>query len=162
MIDKAHRYLIRGLEVVLITLMVIIVIVVCWQVFSRFILEFPSSYTDELSRFLLIWITMLGASYASGRNSHLAIDILQGKLKGKSRGKLQILIQLFILIFSISVLVVGGSYLVWITFSLRQISAALGLPMGWVYISIPVSGILVSFFSLNSIRGLISKPSKPH
>ncbi|WP_316931840.1 TRAP transporter small permease [Parabacteroides distasonis] len=47
-----------------------------WQVLSRYILVSPSSVTDELAGYLLIWVGLLGAAYVSGKNEHLAIDLL--------------------------------------------------------------------------------------
>ena len=60
--------------------MIAIVTVVCWQVFSRFILRAPSSYTEELARFLLIWIGVLGASYAYRTKAHLGLDLFYQKM----------------------------------------------------------------------------------
>ena len=66
----------RVLEVFLVILMTILVLDVLWQVFSRYLLSSPSSFTDELAGFLLIWVGVLGAAYVAGRKEHLAIDIL--------------------------------------------------------------------------------------
>lgn len=66
----------RVLELFLVILMSVLVIDVLWQVFSRYMLSSPSSFTDELAGFLLIWVGVLGAAYVSGRKEHLAIDIL--------------------------------------------------------------------------------------
>ncbi|MGJ8675406.1 MAG: TRAP transporter small permease, partial [Pseudoalteromonas sp.] len=64
MMRKFNTLLNHLIERILIMAMVAIVAVVCWQVFSRFIMRSPSSYTEELARFLLIWIGVLGAAYA--------------------------------------------------------------------------------------------------
>jgi len=121
---------------------------VLWQVFSRFILQNPSSYTEELARYMLIWIGLLGASYVSGQKMHLAIDLLSTKLKGKNKSMLEIVIQLFVLLFAFFVMVVGGIRLVQITLTLNQISAALQIPLGYVYTVVPISGSLMVFYSI--------------
>ncbi len=59
--------------------MAAIVLVVTWQVFSRFIIQSPSSFTEELSRFLLIWIGILGAAYAYKTKAHLGLDLFVEK-----------------------------------------------------------------------------------
>ena len=64
----------KGLELSLIFLMAFLVVDVLWQVLSRYILVSPSSVTDELAGYLLIWVGLLGAAYVSGKNEHLAID----------------------------------------------------------------------------------------
>jgi len=130
-----------------IVLMAVITINVLWQVFSRFVLQNPSSFTEELARYMLIWIGILGASYVAGQKLHLAIDLLSTKLKGKPNAILEIFIQLCIFIFSFFVMVIGGIRLVYITLQLNQISAALQVPLGYVYLVVPISGAIMMFYS---------------
>lgn len=120
---------------------------VLWQVFSRFILQSPSSITEELARYMLIWLGILGASYVAGQKMHLAIDLLSTKLHGKRKSYLEITIQLCIFLFSFFVMVIGGFRLVQITLTLNQISAALQIPLGYVYSVIPISGLIMMFYS---------------
>ncbi|GJQ62607.1 MAG: C4-dicarboxylate ABC transporter permease [Melioribacteraceae bacterium] len=131
----------------LIVIMAAMTINVLWQVFTRFILQNPSSYTEELARYMLIWLGILGASYVAGQKMHLAIDLLSLKLKGKSKSYLEIFIQSLIFFFSLFVMVIGGFNLVQITLSLNQISAALQVPLGYVYAIVPVSGLIMMFYS---------------
>ena len=63
----------------------ILVLDVLWQVISRYLLKSPSSFTDELARFLLIWVGILGAAYATGKKMHLAIDVLINRFNPKNR-----------------------------------------------------------------------------
>lgn len=136
------------LKWLLVLIMAAMTLNVLWQVFSRFILQNPSSYTEELARYMLIWIGLLGASYVSGQKMHLAIDLLSTKLKGKNKSMLEIVIQLFVLLFAFFVMVVGGIRLVQITLTLNQISAALQIPLGYVYTVVPISGSLMVFYSI--------------
>jgi TRAP-type C4-dicarboxylate transport system permease small subunit len=138
----------KVLSWILIVLMAVITVNVLWQVFSRFILQNPSSFTEELARYMLIWIGILGAAYVAGQKLHLAIDLLSTKLQGKSKSFLEIFIQLCIFVFSFFVMVVGGIRLVYITLELNQISAALQIPLGYVYLVLPISGVLMMFYSL--------------
>ena len=147
----------KVLEVFLIILMSTIVIDVTWQVVTRFILQDPSSFTEELAGFLLIWIGLLGASYAVYTKAHLGIDILAQKLKAESRRYLDVVIYTIVILFSFFVLVVGGWRLVDITFSLNQISPSMGLPMGYVYIVLPLTGVLIIYYSLVHIITAIKK-----
>lgn len=130
---------------------------VLWQVFTRFILKNPSSFTEELARYMLVWLGILGASYVAGQKMHLAIDLLSTKLTGKSKSYLEILIQTFIFLFSFFVLVIGGVRLVQITLSLNQISAALQIPLGYVYFVVPLSGVIMMNYSLIFIMQEIKK-----
>ena len=135
------------LKWVLVFIMAAMTINVLWQVFTRFIMQSPSSYTEELARYMLIWIGILGAAYVAGQKMHLAIDLLSTKLRGAKKGYLEIFIQLAVFIFSFSVMVIGGIRLVQITLSLNQISAALQIPLGYVYSVLPLSGLLMMFYS---------------
>lgn len=136
---------------ILVLLMVLMVISVLWQVFSRYLLDSASSFTEELSRFLFIWIGILGAAYASGQQTHLAIDILPPKLNPTNRVRLRIGINILIILFSLTVLVIGGGNLVYVNYLLGQYSAALNLPLSSVYLVVPISGILVIYYKVNEI-----------
>jgi TRAP-type C4-dicarboxylate transport system permease small subunit len=128
--------------------MSVMVLDVSWQVFTRFILQDPSSYTEELAGFLLIWIGLLGSSYALYTRAHLGIDILTSKLTGFRKQLTQIMIHTIVILFAFFVLVVGGIRLVNITLTLEQISPALSIPMGYVYLVLPLTGLLMIYYSL--------------
>jgi len=140
----------------LVVLMALMVLNVTWQVVSRYVFQSPSSFTDELSRYMLIWVGMLGAAYVAGKNEHLAIDILLTKLKEKAQDKLMILINCCVLIFALVVMVIGGSNLVYLTFVLEQRSAVLQIPLAYIYAIIPFSGLLVIYYQLVAIKFLTS------
>ena len=135
----------------LVALMALMVLNVTWQVTSRYVFQDPSSFTDELSRYMLIWVGMLGAAYVAGKNEHLAVDILLTKLQGKAQQKLKILIHVCVLVFALTAMTIGGSNLVYITFILGQKSATLQIPLAYVYGIIPFSGLLVSYYQVFSI-----------
>jgi len=146
-VKTVKRGLDRSLARALVAIMGVLVLDVLWQVFTRFVLRDPSSYTEELARFLLIWIGLLGAAYVGGQRRHLAVDLLPGALTGARRRGLERLIQVFALVFSL-VLLAGGSRLVWVTLVLGQSSAALRVPLGYVYLVVPLSGLILAFYSV--------------
>jgi TRAP-type C4-dicarboxylate transport system permease small subunit len=137
----------KVLAAVLMILMAANVLNVLWQVFTRFILKDPSSFTEELARYLLIWVGLLGASYAAGKKMHLAIDVVLQALDGRPRKWIEMSIQVFIFLFSLLVMVIGGIRLVAITLTLNQISAALRIKLGYVYLVLPLSGLLIMFYA---------------
>jgi TRAP-type C4-dicarboxylate transport system permease small subunit len=126
---------------------------VTWQVVTRFVLGSPSGFTDELARFLLIWLGMLGAAYAVGQRMHLAIDLLPRALdpRPKARAALGIVLQGCVLLFALGAMVYGGGNLVRLTTLLAQTSAALGAPLGTVYAVLPLAGALIAFYALHAI-----------
>jgi len=165
MLERAKKRVDRLIEFVLAVLMGANVLNVLWQVFTRFVLRDPSSFTGELARYLLIWVGLLGASYAAGKKMHLAIDVVLQTLKGKKKTAAEIAIQIFIFLFSFLVMVVGGLRLVTITLTLDQISAALRIKLGYVYLAIPLSGLLIMFYAsvfiLERFQALSGKKLEP-
>ena len=133
-------------------LMAIITLDVLWGVFTRYALGSQASWSEELARFLLIWIGVLGAAYASGQNMHLSIDLLQPNMHPENRRKLQNFIRIIIALFAFAVLVIGGGRLIYITYHLKQLSPALQLPMAAVYIAIPIAGLLIVYYKIQAIR----------
>ncbi len=133
------KYL-SALLVILITLMTLDVL---WGVFTRYIYGNQADWSEELAKFLLIWVGMLGAAYASGQKLHLTIDLITDSLSSEYQKKLFILINVLVILFAFSVLVIGGGNLIYITHILGQTSPALQLPMYLVYMAVPISGVLV-------------------
>ena len=145
----------QALEKFLVFLMGILVLDVLWQVTSRYVLTSPSSFTDELAGFLLIWVGLFGAAYVSGKNQHLAIDLLLQKVDMKAKKRLEIFIQIAIVLFGLFVFVIGGVWLVYTRFALDVRSAALHIPLGYVYLVLPLSGMLIIFFAIDNVAGII-------
>jgi TRAP-type C4-dicarboxylate transport system permease small subunit len=144
----------RVLEVFLVFLMTVLVLDVLWQVFSRYLLSSPSSFTDELAGFLLIWVGVLGAAYVAGRKEHLAIDILIQRSPPARQRLLLYLIHSLIFLFALSVMVTGGVVLMYTRFILQVKSAALQLPLGYVYIVLPISGLIIMYYEVLHIVNL--------
>ncbi|MEJ2111836.1 MAG: TRAP transporter small permease [Acidobacteriota bacterium] len=138
----------RAVSGILIFLMAVMVLDVTWQVFTRFILRDPSNFTEELAGFLLIWIGLLGAGYAYRVKAHLGIDILTARLSGVKRPLSQILVSGTVFLFAFFILVIGGWRLVDLTFTLEQISPVMGIPMGYIYLVLPLTGTLFMYYSV--------------
>ncbi len=134
------------LKTVLAILMAVMVLDVLWGVFTRYVMGAQSQWTEELARFLLIWIGILGSAFASGKRMHLAIDILPTTLEGKRQILLKNGINVIVILFAIAVLLIGGSRLVYITSKLGQVSTALDLPLAVVYSIVPISGLFIIIY----------------
>ncbi|SIS89597.1 TRAP-type C4-dicarboxylate transport system, small permease component [Belliella pelovolcani] len=156
--EKMKNQIDKVIATSLVFLMGLMVVNVTWQVLSRYIFQSPSSFTDELSRYMLIWLGMLGAAYVAGQNQHLAIDIVLRKLEGLAKIRLQIMINVLVIIFAVIAMVLGGSNLVYITYMLGQKSATLQIPLAYVYGIIPFSGLLVIYYQLSFTFLLIKNP----
>jgi TRAP-type C4-dicarboxylate transport system permease small subunit len=151
---KFEKRLNRILEVFLVILMSVLVVDVLWQVISRYLLSSPSSFTDELAGYLLIWVGMLGAAYVAGRQEHLAIDIVLQRSRPPVQKRLSMFIHISIFLFALSVMVVGGIILMYTRFVLGVKSAALQLPLGYVYIVMPISGLIIMYYKVLHILEL--------
>lgn len=141
----------KVLGVFLIIIMSVMVVNVLWQVFTRYVLGTPSSFTDELARYLMIWVGVLGAAYVSGKNMHVAIDVLPSKLNNTNKKILSRVVNVIIIAFVLSALVIGGIRLVYLTFILEQHSPALQIPLALVYLVLPLSGLLIIFYKTSDL-----------
>jgi TRAP-type C4-dicarboxylate transport system permease small subunit len=156
---KLRNIVDKILERVVVILMGALVLDVLWQVASRYLFQDPSSFTDELAGFLLIWVGLLGAAWAAGMKQHLAIDLLAQKLSPERRKYLDILVNILVMLFALTVMVVGGIWLVYTRFYLGQISAAMQIPLGYVYFVVPLSGFIIIYYSIDEIIRLIKDPN---
>lgn len=140
--EKSMKYLNKVVEIILEVLVAGMVLGCCWQVITRFVLHNPSKYTEELLRYMLIWLTMMGVPYAYGQNSHLAINLIVKKFKPKNETLAQIAIDVLIMILSVSVMIIGG---IMVTANAAgQLSPAMQIPMQVYYVCVPVSFSIIS------------------
>jgi TRAP-type C4-dicarboxylate transport system permease small subunit len=136
---------------ILIFIMSVMVINVLWQVFTRYIMGDPSSFTDELARYLMIWIGILGAAYVSGKNMHVAINVLPEKFSKSTQKRISIFVNLLIVVFVFSALIIGGIRLVYISYTLGQHSPSLQIPLAVVYLVLPLSGLLIIYYKTSDL-----------
>lgn len=132
---------IEALGVVAMSLMVLACL---WQVFTRYVLGAPSGVTEEFMRYALIWTSLIGAPYAFGRGRHLAIVFLMNSLSSERRLTVRFIVDVCVLLFAVLVLIIGGLFVA--NNAVGQVSAALGLPMQYMYLAAPLSGVLFLFY----------------
>ena len=77
------------LKAIITVIFVVLVACVSWQVITRYVLGTPSTITDELARFLFMWLALIGGAYTMGLRRHLAIDLLTQKLRGRARSAVE-------------------------------------------------------------------------
>ncbi|SDH14085.1 TRAP-type C4-dicarboxylate transport system, small permease component [Vibrio xiamenensis] len=141
----------KALRVTLTLFMVVMIAAVVWQVFTRFVLQDPSNFTDELSRYLLMWIGILGGAYTFAIKRHLALELLSPRFGRRGQLVLSMIINCIIIAFSSIAFIYGGSVLVSNTLSHGQISPGIilfghHLLIGYVYMVVPLAGCLISYF----------------
>ena len=123
---------------VLLSFMTILVLI---QVFSRYVLNSPVAFTEELVRYSLIWTGFIGAAYAFSTREHMSLTLVRDKLTGKAHTALLVAIDGLILLLAIFVITIGGFKLA--VSASRELSALLGIPRSLVYSIAPISGIFI-------------------
>ena len=140
------------IELLLVSILSAMVINGLWQIITRYFSATPSSFSDELARYLMIWLGLMGAAYVSGKKEHVSIDYFLKKLNRKKRFLLNRIIGFIIIFFAFLVMVIGGGNLVFITIKLEQLSPSLQIPLGFVYSVIPLSGLIIIFYQISNIK----------
>ncbi|KGP90636.1 C4-dicarboxylate ABC transporter permease [Pontibacillus chungwhensis BH030062] len=131
--------------------LLIMVLLVFVKILTRVLFQSSFPWTEELSRYLMIWITFLGASIAFKYAAHIGFDLIVNKLPGMLKKIFQVISAIACLTFFILLIVKGYELC---GRSMVQSSPALDLPMAYVYAIIPISGILMS---INLVDTTINK-----
>lgn len=138
-LEKISYWSDQGSRVLMALLMAAMVLDVLLGVFNRFIFKFSISWTEQLARFLLIWISMIGAAMAVRLGAHIGVLFILNRL-GRWRGKLLMINSVLIILF----LGLVGYYGFKLCLSqARQISPVLNVSMFWPYLSVPVGSLLM-------------------
>lgn len=149
------KSLVKGVDAILRILLIsaasVLVFCVAWQVLSRYVMPAPSVITDEIGRFVLMWFSLLGAAYVLGQRRHLAIDLFAGLEPGTPKRILSLLQLLAVVIF-VAVMIIGGLRLGLQTVAKGQVTPTLRLPMGYVYMIVPLTGALMLMYCLDIFR----------
>lgn len=147
-IDKTMEFLTAAL-------MAVMVVVALWQVFTRFVLNDPSTISEEFLRYSLIWLTLVGAALAHGKKKHLAVLFAVRKFPKKRQPIVGIIIEIFVILFAVIILIIGGSNAT--QSAVGQISSAMQLPMQYLYLCLPIGGVLFSYYAIMHIIGYLKE-----
>ncbi len=123
--------------------------VMLYQVFLRYVLQFPTTWQDEVSRYLIVWGVLIGSAVALRDNEHITIDILYDLFPNSAK-KWMNLFSHIIMFFFFFFLVVFGFYLVKEKFISGQTSYS-GFKLWIIYSCLPVSGLLMLFRNILNI-----------
>ena len=138
MIYKAVEKIFRTIVVVLLALMVVIVFA---NVVSRYYLQFSLAWSEEVTRFMLVWLVFLGSFLAYIHDEHLGLDILVQKFPPLLRKTVAVATNLLV-IFALYAMLEGGYLLMLANFD--WLSPAAEIPQGYIYMVIPlVCGLMI-------------------
>lgn len=152
----------RVFEFMLGSIVAALVLIVLWGVAASYVVGSPSWWTEETARLLLIWLTMLGAPVALARHEHLGLEVFVDTLDPATRRRVAIFSELVVLVFSLTVLLIGGGYLVTETLRAGQNTPALNLPMGYVYLATPIGGLGLVLVGIDRLWRLLTDEIAPH
>lgn len=120
------------------------------QVVARYAFHHSLTWSEEVGRYIFVWISFLGMAAAFKGGAHVALDLLVKYLQGFSRKTLELLNGALVVVLS-SAILYSGMKLFYL--GMRQKSPALKLPMHWVYIVVPVSGAILLYFAIRALWG---------
>ena len=135
------------------TVFAILTLLTVWQVLTRYLLNNPSTWSEELASYLFAWVTLLGAAYVFGKREHMNIPVVVDMLSPKVQHYLAILTEVIVFIFAVVVLIYGGIRIT--TLTMGQATSSLPFSMGVFYAAIPISGVFTAIYSLLNIYDLI-------
>lgn len=148
-VKKVLDVVLYWITVVLFTLLVIIVV---WQIFSRQVLQTPATWTDEGARLTFVWLGLFASAFVFGERGHVAVEFVVRKFPDAGEKIIAIVVQVIVLAFALVALVWGGwraSMNAW-----TQELSALPFTFGQMYLALPISGVLMAFYSVYYIQGI--------
>lgn len=124
----------------------------CWQVFTRYVLQNPSSWSEELVSYLFAWVSLLGASLVTGERGHMNIPILVERMSPAVQKALGIFAELIAFAFSLIILVYGGVQISQL--AMGQMTSSLGVAVGVFYVVMPLCGVLNMIYTVLNIADI--------
>jgi len=149
----------RILTWICVVLFAALVLDVSWQVFARQVLNQPSGWSEELAKYLFIWLGLFGSALVFGERGHIAVDFAVKKLPNAGQVILSVVVQLAILTFTGMVLLWGG-YLV-VQLAWNQNLTGLPVNVGPLYLALPISGVLIAFYTIYHLVRVLSGAERP-
>lgn len=134
--------------------MAIMTILVFVQVVMRYVFSNSLSWSEELARFIFMWVSWIGASYAVRERAHFRVEMFADMMKGEKRKWFEFIILFIWFAFSVFMAFIGTRLIIFLI-ETGQISAAMEIPMSWVYASVPVGCGLMALRLIVEIRKLL-------
>ncbi|MCC8128160.1 MAG: TRAP transporter small permease [Clostridiales bacterium] len=130
------------------------VILTCWQVFTRYVLGNASSWSEELVSYLFAWMALFGASIVVGERGHMNIPIVIDMMPAAMKKFFMIFAEVIACIFALVILIFGGVQIT--NLAMGQMTSSLGVAIGIFYVVMPVSGALNIVYTILNIIGILN------
>ena len=125
------------------------VLLTVYQVFTRYVLKNPSSWSEELVGYLFAWMSLFGAALVSGERGHMNIPILVERMGKGVQKALTIFAEVIAIVFAIVILGYGGIQIT--TLAMAQMTSSLSVSMGVFYTVMPITAVLMALYSVLNI-----------
>jgi TRAP-type C4-dicarboxylate transport system permease small subunit len=158
LLSKIKKWTTQFLEIVLIVAVAALVLDVVWGVVTRALGQ-QAEWTEELARFLLVWVTLLGGAVAFGTKGHLGVDYFVGKFHPEAQKFMAVIGHMVVLFFAVAIFVFGGSRVVLDALTVEQMTPALGWKMGYVYLALPIAGVFMVLFTIENLLETLATPA---
>ncbi len=155
MTNKVRQSIDKALVGVCVVLFVLMVLVGTYQIAARYFFHRPSTVSEELLTYSFAWMALFAAAYVFGKRDHMRVGFLADKLPDKVRYLLSILSECLVFLFAAAVECYGGIRIMRLTMS--QSTASLGIPMGLVYLAVPLSGGLTAAYAILNLITILGK-----
>lgn len=146
--DTVRKLLDRCIEAFACLAFASMLFVSAWQIVSRYVFHDPIIFSEEFLRYGLIWLSLVGLAYASGKSAHISLDLLKDLPETTQKG-LALFAQIMLMLFALTVMIGGGTRATQL--AAPQLSPVLGISMAWIYLALPVSGALTILYGLLNI-----------
>ncbi|UNK70716.1 TRAP transporter small permease [Microbacterium sp. H1-D42] len=156
---RIRRVIDRVLALLCIITFTLLVIVVSWQVFTREVLNNSAPWTEEAARYTFVVLAVLAAAYVFSERGHIAVEILVKKLPLAGQRVMAVVIELIVIFFFVMVFIIGGWRVAdnaW-----NQDLSTLPVTVGQVYLVLPIAGVIIVFYSIAHLIGVLAGAEKP-
>lgn len=159
-LHKLRSGIMKVLGIVITFLFVMMTLIGTYQIVTRYFFNRPSTVSEELLTYTFTWMALLASAYVFGKRDHMRMGFLADKLTGPARKYLEVAIDALSFSLAGVVMVYGGCSITKLT--MIQTTASLRVPMGYIYVIVPLTGVLIMIFSvINAVDMLHGDFSEP-
>lgn len=156
--EKVAKLLNKCLEVICVAIFVFITIIGTYQIVTRYVFNAPSTVSEELLTYSFTWLAVLSAALVFGKRDHMRMSYVADKFTGLKALIVGIASEILVFIFSGAIMVYGGIAIKKLT--MTQVTASLGVSMAFIYVVVPISGVLIMIYNVLNITHLIKEYKK--
>ncbi|HKL09823.1 MAG TPA: TRAP transporter small permease [Clostridia bacterium] len=146
-IKKLFDKIEKSIMIILSIMLFVMVGAIFTQVIMRYVFNNANAWSEELAKYTFVWLTMLGSAVAVRKCAHMKVDYFINMMPKKLVKVLNVITNALLILFFLVVIKYGFD-LVGITF--KQKSAGMGMPMAYPYLALPIGGILMLMFTIES------------